>query len=164
MAASRPSTQASPSLHVLNYVHASAGADPAADTVASHMLCEWHLIAMDKKQRLSCDLYQEQERLVLRRHQSGGVAGGEADAMGGTGGAVGVSARRGARDGARASRRGSCCYSTCSRSRCERTSRRWRRSTSPRRCPIRRSAPEACNTALLSLHARARKCCSSDEL
>jgi len=69
---------------VLNYVQASAGADPAADTAASHMLCEWHQIAMEKKQRLLCDLYQEQQRLTLvarRRHQSGGVAGGEADAM-----------------------------------------------------------------------------------
>jgi hypothetical protein len=48
------------------------------------MLCEWHQIAMEKKQRLLCDLYQEQQRLTLvarRRHQSGGVAGGEADAM-----------------------------------------------------------------------------------
>ncbi|KOO23662.1 nipped-b-like protein [Chrysochromulina tobinii] len=69
---------------VLNYVQASASADPAADTAASHMLCEWHQIAMEKKQRLLCDLYQEQQRLTLvarRRHQSGGVAGGEADAM-----------------------------------------------------------------------------------
>jgi len=91
------------------YVHASAGADPAADTVATHRLCEWHQIPTDKKHRLSCDMYQEQQRLTLvarRRHQSGGVAGGEADAMGGTGGAVGASARRGARDGARAARRG----------------------------------------------------------
>ena len=72
----------------------------------SHVVRVAPQIAMDKKQRLSCDLYQEQERPMLRRLQSGGVAGGEADAMGGTGGAVGASARRGARDGARAARRG----------------------------------------------------------